>query len=115
MEISRIQNENKVVVITVNLWKLVKDCSKKRWADCAVRNLKREVQRQFCSKLDVKLDMALNSVIWSRGKKNLPPKIRIEVGRRASLKDGSKTEFFVKHVIVPSFKGLQCESIIQQE
>lgn len=110
-----IGGDNKVVVVTVNLWRLVKGCSQKRWADCAVRNLKRHIQKQFNTKEDVKIDIQLNKAIWSRGKKHLPTKVRVEITKRASLKDSSKTEFFLKHVLVPSFKGLQAESIIAQE
>ncbi|OAG31228.1 large subunit ribosomal protein L31e [Nematocida displodere] len=112
---ANVVNENKVVVLTVDLWKLVKNCSKVRWADCAVRNLRKEIQKQFRTKLDVKIDIDLNKAVWARGKKNLPKRIRVEVGRRISPKDSSKSEFFLKHVIVPSFAGLQCESIVLQE
>ncbi|KAI5191118.1 large subunit ribosomal protein L31e [Nematocida minor] len=111
---ANIVSENKVIVLTVNLWKLVKGCSQKRWADCAVRNLKRHIQKQFKTQMDVKIDMDLNKAIWSRGKKQLPTRIRIEVGKRPAFKDNAKTELFVKHVFVPTFKGLQSESFITQ-
>ncbi|KAI5180232.1 large subunit ribosomal protein L31e [Nematocida sp. AWRm80] len=107
---ANIADENKVIVFTVNLWRLVKNCSQVRWADCAVRNLKKEVQKQYGPGLQVKMDMGLNKAIWIRGKKKLPPKIRVEVSRRPSSTDGSKTELYLRHVAVANFKGLQCES-----
>ncbi|KAI5167150.1 large subunit ribosomal protein L31e [Nematocida sp. ERTm5] len=111
---ANITSENKVIVLTVNLWKLVKGCSQKRWADCAVRNLKRLIKKQFRTDMDVKIDMDLNKAIWARGKKNLPTRIRVEIGKRPSFKDNAKTEMFVKHVHVPEFKGLQTESFVAQ-
>lgn len=111
---ANIASENKVVVLTVNLWKLVKGCSQKRWADCAVRNLRKLIQKQFKTDMDVKIDMDLNKAIWSRGKKKLPTRIRVEVGKRPAFKDNAKTEMFVKNVFVPSFKGLQSESFVTQ-
>lgn len=112
---ANIGGENKVVVMTVNLKKLVRGCSKIRWAPCAVRNLKREIRKQFRTKQDVKIDVDLNKAIWVRGKKHLPNKVRVEVGQRPSQKEAGKMEYFLKHVVVPSFAGLQCESIALQE
>ncbi|KAI5187892.1 large subunit ribosomal protein L31e [Nematocida homosporus] len=112
---ANITTENKVTLITVNLWRLVKNCSHTYWADYAVMKLRKEIQRQFGTKQEVKLDMDLNKAIWSRGRKHLPTRLRIEVSRRPSLKDNTKTELFLKHVIVPSFKGLQAESIQLQD
>lgn len=108
-------NSNKIIVQTINLWKLVKGCSKKRWADCAVRNLKTELKKQLKTSMNIKIDVDLNKAIWSRGKKHLPSKIRVEVSKRPSTKENGQEEIIVKNVFVPSFKGLQSEKIIPQE
>ncbi|KAI5191667.1 large subunit ribosomal protein L31e [Nematocida sp. AWRm77] len=108
-------NSNKIIVQTFNLWRLVKGCSKKRWADCAVRNLRNEIKKQYKTNMDVKIDIDLNKAIWSRGKKHLPTRIRVEISKRPSKKENRQEEIIVKNVFVPTFKGLQSEKIIPQE
>ncbi|KAI5171541.1 large subunit ribosomal protein L31e [Nematocida sp. LUAm3] len=110
-----ISTENKINLITVNLKRLTRGNSKKYWADYAVRNLKKFIKKQLNTEEDVKMDMNLNSAIWSRGRNSLPNKIRVEISRRPSIKDASKMEYLLKNIHVPSFKGLSAERIIIQD
>lgn len=109
----RVVDENKVVVMTVNLWKITKGCSFVRLADSAVARLRKEVRKQFQTDADVKIDMDLNKALWGRGRRNIPSKVRVEITRRPCPRDSSKTEFVVRHVVVPAFKGLLSESAVQ--
>ena len=108
-------NEDKVVVMTVNLWKITRGTSWIKLADTAVSRIKRGVKRQFRTNADVRIDINLNMFMWAKGRRSIPPKIRVKVSRRPSYKDNSKTEFYVEHVVVPKFKELLSQSTINDE
>jgi large subunit ribosomal protein L31e len=110
-----IVNENKVVVMTINLWKITKGTSWVRLADTAISRIRREIKRQFRTDADVRIDVNLNKAVWTKGRRSIPSKIRVKVSRRPSYKDNSKTEFYVEHVVVPKFKELLSQSTTGDE
>lgn len=109
-----IVNHNKVVAVTLNLRQLTRDCSHKWRANDGVKRVRRAIQKQFQSRDEVKLDVDLNKALWALGRRRLPTKIRVEVSRRPDLRDSSKNVFYLRHIVVPTFKKLQCESTITE-
>lgn len=74
---------------TVNLHKKLHSIKFKSRAPKAVKVIK-----QFAAKImgtkDVRIDVALNKAIWSKGIKNVPNKLRIVISRRRNDDEDAK-------------------------
>ncbi|GBM31169.1 60S ribosomal protein L31 [Araneus ventricosus] len=62
---------------------------------------------------DVRVDTRLNKFIWSKGVRNVPYRVRVQLSRRRNDDEDSihKLYTLVTHVAVTSFKGLQTENV----
>lgn len=66
---------------------------------------------------DVRLDPELNKAIWERGVKAVSHRIRVRLSRKRNDAEDAKEKMYtyVTVVRVPSFKGLQNETVEDEE
>eukprot|EP00798_Chlamydomonas_sp_ICE-L_P015240 gene15239-21322_t len=78
---------------TINLHKRCHKTSFKKKAPKAVKQI-----REFASKAmgtkDVRLDVKLNKVLWSKGIRNIPHRLRIVISRRRNDDEDAKEEMY---------------------
>eukprot|EP00879_Flechtneria_rotunda_P000103 GHRR01000156.1.p1 GENE.GHRR01000156.1~~GHRR01000156.1.p1 ORF type:complete len:118 (+),score=28.70 GHRR01000156.1:307-660(+) len=78
---------------TINLHKKLHSIKFKSRAPRAVKEIK-----MFAAKImgtnDVRVDVALNKLVWSKGIKNVPNKLRIVVSRRRNDDEDAKEEMY---------------------
>ena len=80
---------------TINLGKALHTTSNVSFKKRAPRAIK--TIRQFAEKemgtSDVRLDVALNKLVWSKGIKNVPKRIRVEIQRKFNDEEDAEEEF----------------------
>ncbi|KAJ2833881.1 60S ribosomal protein L31B [Coemansia erecta] len=97
---------------TIHLHKSVFGASFKKRAPRAVKSI-REFTKVNMGTTDVRMDPQLNKLLWARGIKAVPHRIRVRLARRRN-DDESATEKLYTHVSyvpVSSFKGLQTQQV----
>ncbi|KAH9411835.1 ribosomal protein L31 [Ordospora pajunii] len=99
--------EGQTVEITLNLRRIAFSVPSTRKAPGAIRRLKKEIQKYFGEKIGVVVTKELNNFVFSNGKRNIPPKIRVRVTKKTCEKDAEKQILHTDLVIVGSFKGLK--------
>ena len=65
---------------------------------------------------DVRLDVSVNKYVWSKGIRSVPPRIRVNLSRKASEDEDSKGRMYTLVTFVPveTFKGL-CTKVVEDE
>lgn len=60
---------------------------------------------------DVRVDVDLNKYLWSKGVRNVPFRVRVQLSRKRNEEEDAKEKMYtvVSLVEVPSFKGLTTE------
>lgn len=77
----------------------------------AVREIRKFAAATMGTK-DVRLTVALNQYLWSRGIRNVPNRVRVRLQRqRAEGEDAEGMYTLVDVVRVPSFKGLTTKNV----
>merc|ERR1711966_14144 len=77
--------------------------------------------RKFASKMmgteDVRVDTTLNKFLWSKGVRNVPYRVRVQLHRKRNEDEASAEKLYtlVTHVHVAKFKGLQTKNIREEE
>jgi large subunit ribosomal protein L31e len=74
---------------TINLHKKLHSIKFKSRAPRAVKEIRAFAEKMMGTK-DVRLDVALNKAVWSKGIKNVPNKLRIVISRRRNDDEDAK-------------------------
>merc|ERR1712034_56421 len=84
----------------------------KKRAPRAIREI-RKFAEQMMGTPDVRIDVSLNKLVWSKGVRNVPRRARIRLARRHNDDEDSTNKLYtlVTVVSVPSFKGLQTATV----
>merc|ERR1719203_342060 len=66
---------------------------------------------------DVRVDTTLNKFIWSKGVRNVPYRVRVQLHRKRNEDEDSAEKLYtlVTHVNVPTFKKLQTVVVREEE
>mmetsp|Transcript_7689 Transcript_7689/g.22812 ORF Transcript_7689/g.22812 Transcript_7689/m.22812 type:complete len:116 (-) Transcript_7689:862-1209(-) len=91
---------------TINLHKkLHNKCFKKR-APFAVKEIRKFAKKMMHTN-DVRLDVKLNKAVWSRGVRNVPDRLRIQISRRRNDDEDAKEELYSYVTVAEdqTFKG----------
>lgn len=97
---------------TIHLHKRLNGIGFKRRAPRAIKEIRKFAEKQMGTP-DVRVDTRLNKFIWSKGVRNVPYRVRVQLSRRRNEDEDSihKLYTLVTHVAVTSFKGLQTENV----
>lgn len=97
---------------TIHLHKRLKGVGFKKRAPRAIKEIRKFAEKQMGTP-DVRVDTRLNKFIWSKGVRNVPYRVRVQLSRRRNEDEDSihKLYTLVTHVPVPTFKGLQTENV----
>ena len=102
----------KTLQMTINLHKAIHGVHFKKRAPRAIKVIRRAAKKYLRTR-DVRLDVPVNTYIWSKGIRNPPRRIRVTMERKPSEEEDAKDKYyvFVKHVPVKSFHGLQTKKL----
>eukprot|EP00884_Botryococcus_braunii_P020974 jgi/Botrbrau1/7560/Bobra.0159s0010.1 len=78
---------------TINLHKRLHDVTFKKKAPKAVKEIKKFAAKAMKTK-DVRIDVKLNKAVWSRGVRNVPFRLRIQISRRRNDDEDAKEEMY---------------------
>lgn len=97
---------------TIHLHKRLHGVGFKKRAPRAIKEIRKFAEKQMGTP-DVRVDTRLNKFIWSKGVRNVPYRVRVQLSRRRNEDEDSihKLYTLVTHVAVTSFKGLQTENV----
>merc|ERR1711959_436258 len=97
---------------TINLHKRLFRSTFKKKAPRAIRAIKKFATKMMGTQ-DVRVDMRLNKYVWSKGIRNVPYRVRVRLARRLNEDEEAKEKLYtlVQVVEVPTFKGLQTETV----
>ena len=97
---------------TIHLHKRLHGVGFKKRAPRAIKEIRKFAEKQMGTP-DVRVDTRLNKFIWSKGVRNIPYRVRVQLSRRRNEDEDSihKLYTLVTHVPVTSFKGLQTENV----
>lgn len=97
---------------TIHLHKRLHGVGFKKRAPRAIKEIRKFAEKQMGTP-DVRVDTRLNKFIWSKGVRNVPYRVRVQLSRRRNEDEDSihKLYTLVTHVQVTSFKGLQTENV----
>ncbi|KFM77525.1 60S ribosomal protein L31 [Stegodyphus dumicola] len=97
---------------TIHLHKRLHGVGFKKRAPRAIKEIRKFAEKQMGTP-DVRVDTRLNKFIWSKGIRNVPYRVRVQLSRRRNEDEDSihKLYTLVTHVPVTSFKGLQTENV----
>lgn len=97
---------------TIHLHKSLHGIGFKKRAPRAIKEIRKFAEKQMGTP-DVRVDTRLNKFIWSKGVRNVPYRVRVQLSRRRNEDEDSihKLYTLVTHVAVTSFKGLQTENV----
>merc|ERR1719217_536974 len=101
---------------TVNLHKRLHGISFKKRAPRAVKEIRKFAQKMMGTE-DVRVDTSLNKFIWSKGVRNVPYRVRVQLHRKRNEDEDSAEKLYtlVTVVNVDSFKGLQTTVVKSDE
>merc|ERR1712113_622827 len=99
-------------VHTIHLHKRLHRVTFKTKAPRAIREVKKFAEQQMKTK-DVRIDAALNQFLWSKGVRNVPYRVRVQLSRKRNDDDesGEAMYTYVSHVPVDNYKGLQTQKV----
>lgn len=91
---------------TINLHKRIHSISFKKRAPRAVKEIKKFAQKQMKTS-DVRIDVKLNKAVWSRGIRNVPHRLRIQIQRRRNDDEDAKEDMYSYVTVADdqAFKG----------
>jgi len=97
---------------TINIHKRIHRIGFKRRAPRAMTEIKK-FAAQMMGTEDVRLDQGLNKFMWSKGIKNVPYRVRVQIAKkRMESEDATGFYTLVTHVpVVGTYKGLQTQTI----
>lgn len=97
---------------TIHLHKRLHGVGFKKRAPRAIKEIRKFAEKQMGTP-DVRVDTRLNKFIWSKGVRNVPYRVRVQLSRRRNEDEDSihKLYTLVTHVAVTTFKGLQTENV----
>lgn len=97
---------------TIHLHKRLHGIGFKKRAPRAIKEIRKFAEKQMGTP-DVRVDTRLNKFIWSKGVRNVPYRVRVQLSRRRNEDEDSVHKLYtlVTHVAVTSFKGLQTENV----
>ena len=97
---------------TIHLHKRLHGVGFKKRAPRAIKEIRKFAEKQMGTP-DVRVDTRLNKFIWSKGVRNVPYRVRVQLSRRRNEDEDSihKLYTLVTHVAVTSFKRLQTENV----
>lgn len=97
---------------TIHLHKRLHGVGFKKRAPRAIKEIRKFAEKQMGTP-DVRVDTRLNKFIWSKGVRNVPYRVRVQLSRRRNEDEDSVHKLYtlVTHVQVASFKGLQTENV----
>ncbi|CAL1276177.1 60S ribosomal protein L31 [Argiope bruennichi] len=97
---------------TIHLHKRLHGVGFKKRAPRAIKEIRKFAEKQMGTP-DVRVDTRLNKFIWSKGVRNVPYRVRVQLSRRRNDDEDSihKLYTLVTHVPVTTFKGLQTENV----
>ncbi|GIY64392.1 60S ribosomal protein L31 [Caerostris darwini] len=97
---------------TIHLHKRLHGVGFKKRAPRAIKEIRKFAEKQMGTP-DVRVDTRLNKFIWSKGVRNVPYRVRVQLSRRRNDDEDSihKLYTLVTHVAVTTFKGLQTENV----
>lgn len=97
---------------TIHLHKRLHGVGFKKRAPRAIKEIRKFAEKQMGTP-DVRVDTRLNKFIWSKGVRNVPYRVRVQLSRRRNEDEDSihKLYTLVTHVPVTTFKGLQTENV----
>ncbi|KAJ1846907.1 60S ribosomal protein L31B [Coemansia sp. RSA 2706] len=97
---------------TIHLHKQVFGAAFKKRTPRAVKAI-RQFAQVHMGTTDVRMDPQLNQLLWARGIKAVPHRIRVRLARQRNDDENAKEKLYtqVSHVPVASFKGLQTQQV----
>ncbi|XP_054714740.1 60S ribosomal protein L31 [Uloborus diversus] len=97
---------------TIHLHKRLHGVGFKKRAPRAIKEIRKFAEKQMGTP-DVRVDTRLNKFIWSKGVRNVPYRVRVQLSRRRNEDEDSVHKLYtlVTHVPVTTFKGLQTENV----
>ncbi|KAJ2375279.1 60S ribosomal protein L31B [Coemansia sp. RSA 2607] len=97
---------------TIHLHKRVFGASFKKRTPRAVKAVREFAQKAMGTK-DIRIDTQLNKVLWARGIKAVPHRIRVRLSRRRNDSEDAKEKLYtlVTYVPVADFTGLQTQTV----
>merc|ERR1719217_811335 len=101
---------------TVNLHKRLHGISFKKRAPRAVKEIRKFAQKMMGTE-DVRVDTTLNKFLWSKGVRNVPYRVRVQLHRKRNEDEDSSEKLYtlVTHVNVDTFKGTQTTVVKSDE
>merc|ERR1719217_1681399 len=101
---------------TINLHKRLHGITFKKRAPRAVKEIRKFAQKMMGTE-DVRVDTSLNKFIWSKGVRNVPYRVRVQLHRKRNEDEDSAEKLYtlVTVVNVDSFKGLQTTVVKSDE
>merc|ERR1712100_91470 len=102
---------------TINLGKATHGVTFKKRAPRAVKAIKTFAQKMMKTS-DVRVDVKLNKAVWSKGIRNVPKRIRVQISRRRNDNEDADEEMYsyvtvVDDVLKGDFKGLGTKVITE--
>lgn len=101
---------------TINLHKRLHGITFKKRAPRSIKEVKKFAKEKMGTP-DVRVDTTLNKFLWSKGVRNVPYRVRVRLSRKRNEDEDAADKLYtlVTHVPVASFKGLQTESVKDEE
>ncbi|KAI0519564.1 60S ribosomal protein L31 [Dendrobium catenatum] len=94
---------------TINLHKRLHGCTFKKKAPKAIKEIRKFAQKAMGT-TDVRIDVKVNKLIWSRGIRSVPRRVRVRIGRKRNEEEDAKEEFYslvtVTEIPPEGLKGL---------
>lgn len=102
----------KILLMTINLHKACHHTTLKKKAPHAIKIIRRTAKKYLRTR-DVRLDTPINTFVWSKGIRNPPRRIRVQMERKRSEGEDAKDKYYVlvKHAPVRSFHNLQTRNL----
>jgi len=97
---------------TINLHKAIYGLQFKKRAPKAVKFIKHFAQKEMRT-TDVRLDVKLNQIVWARGIRYVPNRVRVRMQRRRNEDENSKHKMYtlVSYVPATTFRKLQTKVV----
>merc|ERR1712232_1254811 len=101
---------------TIHMSKLMHKIQFKKRAPRAIRQI-RKIAAKCMGTEDVRIDSKLNKFIWHRGVRSVPTRVRVRMSRKRNEDEDAKHPMYTlcQHVPVETFKGLQTETVQDDE
>eukprot|EP00298_Acanthocystis_sp_HF-20_P029445 c8326_g1_i1.p1 GENE.c8326_g1_i1~~c8326_g1_i1.p1 ORF type:complete len:137 (-),score=37.50 c8326_g1_i1:160-570(-) len=99
--------------LTINIHKRIHKVGIKKRAPRAVKEIKKFAQKLMGTE-DVRVDQGLNKFMWSKGIRNVPYRVRVQLSKKPVEDEDSEHQFYtvVTHVpVLGSYKGLLTKTI----